>query len=182
MQTMQTCRPLRKRANTWACSEDFFFSFFGLAIPPFSDRSPQVVLKVFGILYSILSLSLTPYRWVYIVYTVYTVYQKREKIMENQRQKAKNFKSISKLTVSPPCTAVYTSIHEGARIRELTCRRVLRSDLLLANAHEVPLQKNVQVFRITVALGLYCQIHFSFLDCRRFWRCQGLFSRSGDGW
>ena len=115
MQTMQTCRPLRKRANTWACSEDFFFSFFGLAIPPFSDRSPQVVLKVFGILYSILSLSLTPYRWVYIVYTVYTVYQKREKIMKNQRQKAKNFKSISKRLCLHPtqqCTPVYMKVLE----------------------------------------------------------------------
>ena len=34
-------------------------------------------------------------------------------------QKAKIFKSIFKATVSPPYTAVYTSIHEGARIREL---------------------------------------------------------------
>ena len=51
--------------------------------------------------------------------------------MENQRQKAKNFKSIFKATVSPPYTAVYTSIHEGARIRELTWGCADMADMVL---------------------------------------------------
>ena len=50
------------------------------------------------------------------------------------------------------------SLHGDSRLVDiLTYGRVLRSDLLLVNAHEVHLQKHVRVFRITVTLvAVWC--------------------------
>ena len=70
-------------------------------------------------------------------------------------QKAKIFKSIFKATVSPPYTAVYTSIHEGARTREMA--RLLRAALTWVCADMKKKQVVLKVFWIlysTLSLSL----------------------------